>query len=162
MMNRLRTAFVSVAAVAVTMMVLGSNAQAQSVSTASPQNYLSFLERLAQGEITSGDSLMQGYSSLERTMNVLENTLRNTRHPSPGLVQEITTLENIIYNQELMVFSNIQNNIKALLGTEALLEVQYQVLQSQKDQKDARQVLNLLNSMQGLVVAERGAASPSR
>jgi hypothetical protein len=162
MMNRLRTAFVSVAAVAVTMMVLGSNAQAQSVSTASPQNYLSFLERLAQGEITSGDSLLQRYSSLERTMNILENILQNTGHPSPGPVQGITTLENIIYNQELMVFSNIQNNIKALLGTEALLEVQYQALQSQKDQLEALQVLNLLYRMQRLVVAERGAATPSR
>ncbi len=48
MMNRLRTVLVSVTAVAVTMMVLGSNAQAQSVSTASPQNYLTFLQGLRE------------------------------------------------------------------------------------------------------------------
>ena len=48
MMNRLRTVLVSVTAVAVTMMVLGSNARAQSVSTASPQNYLGFLQGLCE------------------------------------------------------------------------------------------------------------------
>src|SRR5271157_2178880 len=48
MMNRLRTVLVSVTAVAVTMMVLGSNARAQSVSTASPQNYLRFLQGLPE------------------------------------------------------------------------------------------------------------------
>ena len=166
MMNRLRTALVSVTAVAVAMMVLGSNARAGSVSTASPQNYLSFLERLARGEITNGNSLMKGYSSLERTMNILENT----RHPGPRLVRQIATL----YNQELMVFSNIQKNLNALLATQTDLQGQYQALQSQKEAllaagrvKQARsvamqqgQVFNVLNSVQRLVVAERGVATP--
>ena len=48
MINRPRTALVSVAAVAVAMMVLGSNARAQSVSTASPQNYVRFLQGLPE------------------------------------------------------------------------------------------------------------------
>ena len=48
MMNRLRTVFVSVTAVAVSMIVLGSDARAQSVSTASPQKYLRLLQRLAE------------------------------------------------------------------------------------------------------------------
>ncbi|MGA2702737.1 MAG: hypothetical protein ABSH35_16800 [Isosphaeraceae bacterium] len=154
MMNRLRTALVSVAAVAVAMMVLGSDARAGSVSTASPQNYLSFLERLAQGEIQNGTSLMRGLSSLERTMNILENILKDTRHPSRGLVQRITTEEKTIYNQELMDFSNIQKNTNALLATEADLRA--------LPPKEQLQVSNLLKSMQRLVVAERGVATPVR
>src|SRR5271157_2896351 len=57
MMNRLRTVLVSVTAVAVAMMVLGSNARAQSVSTASPQNYLRFLQGLR--EMKKGDPRTQ-------------------------------------------------------------------------------------------------------
>ncbi len=181
MMNRLRTALVSVTAVAVAMMVLGSDARAKSVPAASPQNYLSFnylsfLEQLAQGEINSGDSLIQGLSSLERTMNILENTLKNTRHPSPGLVKLITTREKTIYNQELMDFSNIKKDINVLLGTQTLLQGEYQILQAQKEALlsagwvyQARlvatqqgQVFNLENSVHGLIVAERGVATPIR
>ena len=40
MINRTRTAFVSVAAVAVSMFVLGSDARAKSVSAASPEKYV--------------------------------------------------------------------------------------------------------------------------
>src|SRR5208337_1135609 len=60
MMNRLRTVLVSVTAVAVAMMVLGSNARAQSVSTASPQNYLRFLQGLR--EMKKGDPRTQRLS----------------------------------------------------------------------------------------------------
>ncbi len=181
MMNRLRTALVSVTAVAVAMMVLGSDARAKSVPAASPQNYLSFnylsfLEQLAQGEIHSGDSLIQGLSSLERTMNILENTLKNTYDPSPWLVQGITTLEKTIYNHELMDFSNIKKDINVLLGTQTLLQGEYQILQAQKEALlsagwvyQARlvatqqgQVFNLENSVHGLIVAERGVATPIR
>ena len=173
MMNRLRTALVSVTAVAVAMMVLGSNARAGSVSTASPQNYLSFnylsfLEQLAQGEINNGGSLMQGLSSLERTMN----NLKHRSPQSPWLVR----LENSIYTRELMDFSNIQNNINALLSTQTLLQGEYQALQSQKEAllsagwvyqaglvaTQQGQVFNLENSVHGLIVAERGVATPIR
>jgi len=98
MMNRLRTVLVSVTAVAVTMMVLGSNAQAKSVLTASQQNYLRFLQNLTQGEMNlaqgemnlaqremnSGNSLMQSYGSLESAMNSL--ILKS--NPGSRLVQE--------------------------------------------------------------------------
>ena len=66
MMNRLRTVLVSVTAVAVAMMVLGSNARAQSVSTASPQNYLRFLEGLAEREMKKGDPRTQRLSPGKR------------------------------------------------------------------------------------------------
>ena len=166
MMNRLRTALVSVIAVAVAMMVLGSNARAGSVSTASPQNYLSFLQGLT--ETHNGISLMQRYSSLDRTMNIL----KHIPLPGPRLVRQIATL----YNQELMVFSNIQKNINALLATQAALQVQYQALQSQKEALLAAgrvnrarqvamqqgQVYNVVHSVQSLIVAERGVATPTR
>ena len=153
MMNRLRTILVSVTAVAVAMMVLGSNAQAQSVSTAHPHNYLGFLERLAEREIDKGVSLMERYSSLERTTNILE-ILENIPHPSPWLAKWIATQENTIYNQEWRVFSKIQNNTNALLATQAKLQV--------LPPKEELQVSNILESIQRLVVAERGVATPVR
>src|SRR5271166_2216229 len=84
MMNRLRTVLVSVTAVAIATMVLGSNAQAQPDSTAPPDNYLRFLRQLdkAEQEIANGGSLIQGYSSLESTMSDLMNILKNTPDPS--------------------------------------------------------------------------------
>jgi len=87
-------------------------------------------------------------------MNILENILKDTRHPSRGLVQRITTEEKTIYNQELMDFSNIQKNTNALLATEADLRA--------LPPKEQLQVSNLLKSMQRLVVAERGVATPVR
>ena len=109
-------------------------------------------------------------------MNILERTLKNIRHPSPGLVQRITTRENTIYNQELMVFSNIKKEINVLLGTQTLLQGEYQALQSQKEAlisagrvyqarivaRQQGQVSNLENSVQRLIVAERGVATPTR
>ena len=118
MMNRLRTVLVSVTAVAVAMMVLGSNARAKSVSTASPQKYLRFLERLAEREMENGTSLMQRLSSLESTLKRLENI----PDPGPRLARRIATQEKTVYNKELMVFSEIQKNINALLATQADLQ----------------------------------------
>jgi hypothetical protein len=190
MMNRLRTVLVSVTAVAVTMMVLGSNAQAKSVvPTASQQKYLRFLQKLtqketkltqeemklaqrdmnlAQRDMNLGNSLMQKYSSLESAMNSL---ILNS-HPSPRLNREIATL----YNQELRVFSNIQQNINALRASEAVLQKQYQALGSQETADlsvglvslarsvaiEQSQVLNVETGVQGLVVAERGAPRPEK
>ncbi len=57
MMNRLRTAFVSVTAVAVAMMVLGSNARAQSLSS---------LEKKASSLETKGKSLVGLLKRLEK------------------------------------------------------------------------------------------------
>ena len=158
MMNRLRTVLVSVTAVAVTMMVLGSNAQAKSVSkararsvsTASQQNYLRFLEKLAKGEIKTGTSLVQRYSSLERTINILENI----PHPPRRLARKIAAEIANDFKQESRVVASLQKNTNALLATQAKL----QALPPQ----EKAQVSNLLNSIQGLVVAERGAATPVR
>ena len=154
MMNRLRTAFVSVAAVAVSMIVLGSDARAQrgllsgckrnsdfslkslpspvpcvrnprvigakSVPTASQQKYLRLLERLAQGEIKNGISLMQRYSSLERNINRLESI----PHPRPRLAREIARAiatdskqESNDSKQESKVVASLQQNTKALLAS---------------------------------------------
>ena len=150
MMNRLRTAFVSVTAVAVSMIVLGSDARAKSVPTASQQNYLRLLERLAEGEIKNGTSLMQRYSSLEMTINRLENI----PHPRPRLAREIAAEIATDFKQESRVVASLQNNTNALLATQA-------DLQALPPQEKA-QVSNLLNSIQRLVVEERGAATPVR
>ena len=166
MMNRLRTVLVSVTAVAVAMMVLGSNARAQSVSgararsvsnararsvsTASPQKYLRFLEKLAEGEIKTGTSLLQRYSSLESTINILENI----PHQPPRLARKIKAEIANDFKQESRVVASLQKNTNALLATQA-------ELQALPPQEKA-QVSNLLNSIQGLVVAERGAATPVR
>ncbi|MGZ3392975.1 MAG: hypothetical protein ACXWPK_02380, partial [Isosphaeraceae bacterium] len=113
MMNRLRTAFVSVAAVAVSMIVLGSDARAKSVPTASQQKYLRLLERLAEGEIKTGTSLMLRYSSLERTINRLESI----PHPRPRLAREIARAiairskqESNNFKQESKVVASLQQN----------------------------------------------------
>ena len=77
MMNRLRTAFVSVTAVAVAMMVLGSNARARSVATASrhptasQQNYRVSFSGCPTLELVS--SLMQRLKSQETTRNILKH-----------------------------------------------------------------------------------------
>ena len=140
MMNRLRTALVSVTAVAVAMMVLGSNARAQSVSTASPQNYLTFLQGLP--EMKNGKPWTRGLGSLGKEAAEGE-----------FLMQLLSTLEMIpqtatLYNEELSVFSMIQNNINALLAIEAKLPPQ--AFETE------------LNSIQALVVKERGVATPVR
>lgn len=166
MMNRLRTALVSVAAVTVAMMVLGSNAQAQSVPTATPDNFASFLLGLPAAR--TGISLMQRYKTLESTMNIL----KNIPLPSPRIVRQISSL----YNQETTVYSSLQKNISALLVSRGVLGAQYQALETQKESLLAKgkvalaqrvamkqgQVLNQLNGLQGLVLAERGLATPVR
>ena len=132
MMNRLRTVLVSVTAVAVAMMVLGSNARAKSVRTASQQKYLRLLERLAKterlakAEIKTGTSLTNRYNSLEKTINRLENI----PHPSPRLARRIATEIATLSKQESRVFASLQKNTNALLTTEDLLLAQYQALPS--------------------------------
>jgi len=166
MMNRLRTVPVSVIAVAVALMVLGSDARARSVSTASQQNYANFLLRLPEAK--TGMSLMQTYMSLEWTRNIL----KNIPHPGPRIIQQIASL----YNQETRVFTNLQKNIHALLATEVVLEGRYLALETQKEALLSKgkvllaqrvailqgQVFNVLNGVQGLVVVERGLATPVR
>ncbi|MGB2607912.1 MAG: hypothetical protein WBC80_02985, partial [Isosphaeraceae bacterium] len=139
--------------VAVSMIVLGSDARAKSVPTESQQKYLRLLERLAEGEIKTGISLVQRYSSLERTINRLENV----PHPRPRLAREIATdskQESNDSKQESKVVASLQQNTKALLATKA-------ELQALPPQEKA-QVSNLLNSIQRLVVEERGVATPVR
>ena len=143
MMNRLRTVLVSVTAVAVTMMVLGSNAQAQSVSTASPQNYLRFLQGLR--EMKKGDPRTQRLSpekegkSLEKEGKSLMQLLSGLEKKTPQTAR--------LYKEEMWVFSRIQKNITALVAIEAELPP-----------RAAKE----LKSIQTLVVKERGVATPLR
>jgi len=156
---------VSVAAVAVSMIVLGSDARAKSVPTASQQKYLRLLERLAEGEIKNDISLMQRYSSLERAINGLERTinrLESIPHPRPQLAREIareiatdSRLETNVTKQESMVVASLQQNTNALLATEA-------DLQALPPQEKAQVSNLLLNSIQRLVVEEREVATPVR
>ncbi len=87
-------------------------------------------------------------------------------------LQRIATLS----NQETSVLSKIQNNVNALLASEAVLQGKYLALHAQKEAllsagrvSRARQVamqqgqvLNVEISVQGLIVAERGVATPIR
>jgi len=153
MINRSRTAFVSVATVAVSMILLGSDARARSVSPAAPpQNYVRFLEMLASREIKTGNSLMGRLSSLEKRMNRLESIPQ----PGPRLARLIATQEKIIFNQELIVFSMIHHNINSLLATQADL----QALPLPLPPREQAQISKLLSSIQKVVVAEKGVATP--
>ncbi len=152
MINRPRTAFVSVATIAVSMILLGSDARAKSASTASSQGYVRFLEKLAAGEIKKGKSLVQRSSSLERTMNRLESI----PHPGPILARRIATQEKTTFNQELIVFSMIKQNTNALKATQTDLQA------LSLPPREQAQVSNLLSSIQKVVVAEKGVATPVR
>ena len=158
MINRTRTAFVSVAAVAVSMFVLGSDARAKSVSAASPQKYVRYLQQLAKAEVKNGTSLMHRASSLETTMNRLENI----PNQGPRLARRIATQEKTIYKQELMVSSQIQKNINTLLATQGKLQALPPVVLQALPPKQQQLVSSLLNSIQTQVVSERGVATPTR
>jgi hypothetical protein len=145
---------VSVTAVAVAMMVLGSNARAKSVPTPSQQKYLRLLERLAEGEIKTGISLVQRDSYLDMAIDRLTDRLENIPHPRPRLAREIARAIATDSKQESKVVASLQQNTKALLATKA-------ELQALPPQEKA-QVSNLLNSIQRLVVEERGVATPVR
>ena len=100
---------------------------------------------------------MQRYSSLERNINRLESI----PHPRPRLAREIARAiatdskqESNDSKQESKVVASLQQNTKALLATKA-------ELQALPPQEKA-QVSNLLNSIQRLVVEERGVATPVR
>lgn len=165
MINRPRTALLGVVAVAVVTIVLGSNARAQAVPTA-PQAYLRFLLKLPSA--ANGIFLLQRYHTLERNLNILTNV------PSPGAhqLQRIATLS----NQEMMVFSAIQNNINALLMSEAVLQGKYlaqeakieallaagRVFQARQVAIQQGQTFNVINSVQTLIATERGVATPVR
>jgi adhesin HecA-like repeat protein len=166
MINRPRTAFVSVAAVAVSMFVLGSDARAKSVPAASPKSFMSFLLRLPDAR--TGISLMQRLKTQERTSNIL----KHIPLPGPRQLQRIATL----YNQEMSVFSNLRTNISALVADRGVLQQQYLALEAQKEAllsqgkisaaqrvgMKAGQVSNELNGLQGLILAEKGFATPVR
>jgi adhesin HecA-like repeat protein len=166
MINRPRTAFVSVAAVAVSMFVLGSDARAKSVPAASPKSFMSFLLRLPDAR--TGISLMQRLKTQERTSNIL----KHIPLPGPRQLQRIATL----YNQEMSVFSNLRTNISALVADRGVLQQQYLALEAQKEAllsqgkisaaqrvgMKAGQVSNELNGLQGLILAEKGFGTPVR
>jgi len=165
MIKRPRTAFLSVAAVAVATIVLGSDARAQAVPTA-PQAYLKFLRGLPSA--ANGISLLQRYHTLERDLTILTNV----PYPGPRLVRQIATL----YNQEVSVYSKIRNNINALLTSEAVLQSKYlaqgakieallaagRVFQARQVAIQQGQTLNVMGSVKSLIVAERGVATPIR
>jgi len=150
MINRTRTAFVSVAAVAVSMFVLGTDARAKSVPAASPQKYVRYLQQLAKGDMKNGTSLIKTANSLQGKMN----KLKNIPNPGPRLAQRIATQEKTVYNQELTVSSKIHHNTSALLATQAdILALPTQ---------EQAQFSNLLSKMQGVVASEKGVATPTR
>ncbi len=164
MIKRPRTALVSVVAVAVATIVLGSDARAQ-VPT-EPQAYWKWLRGLPS--VGNAISLLQTYSTLERNLNIW------TIVPSPGAhqLQRIATL----YNQEVSVYSKIQNNINALLTSEAVLQSKYLAqeakwkallaagkrFQARQVAIQAGQTLNAENSVMLLIKLERGVATPTR
>ncbi len=160
MINRPRTAFVSVDAVAVSMIVLGSDARAKSGPAASPQKYVRYLEKLAEGELKNGTSLMQRLSSLESTLKRLENT----PNPSHRLAGRIAAQEKTIYNQELKVSSKIQKNANALLAIQADLQALPSAELQALPPKQQQLVTSLLNSIQTQVASDTGVqvATPTR
>ncbi len=166
MINRPRTAFVSIAAVAVSMIVLGTDARAKSVPAASPQNYMGFLRRLPDAR--TGMSLTQTIMSKEMT----RDSLKEIPLPNPRQVQKIATL----YTQEMSVYSRLQTNISALVADWSLLDKQYKALEAQKEAlislgrisaaqrvgKEAGQVASEMYSLPVLISTERGVATPVR
>ena len=163
MKNVPRTTLLSVIAVAAAML-LGPDARAQSMSP--PKDYLKFL--LGLPEANQGMSLMQRYSSVQRSINMLQHIPM----PGPRIVSRLAALS----SQEMKVFTSIQSNINALLARETVLQAKYQSLEGQKAALlaagrifQARQVgiqegnvSNVLNSVQHLVVTERSVATPVR
>jgi len=111
---------------------------------------------------------MQRYKSLEATSTIL----KHIPLPSPRITRQIASL----YNQETRVYSNLQKNINALLASEVKLEKLYLALETQEEALLSKgkvswarrvavkegQVISELNGVQGLVVAERGLATPVR
>ncbi len=165
MINRPRTALLSVAAVAVATIVCGSSARAQAVYTA-PQDYLRFLRQLPSA--ANGISLLQRYNTLQRNLNILTND------PSPGprQLQQIASLS----ARQMGVFASIQNNINALLTSEAVLQSKYlaqeakieallaagRVYQARQVAAQQGQTYNVMGSVLSLIVSERGVATPVR
>ncbi len=161
MINRPRTALVSVFAVTAAM-VLGSSAQAQSGAYVQPQDYYKFLTGLP--ETRNGISLMQRYKAVDRAINYL----LHIPLPGPRIVRQLASLS----TQQTRVYCNINS----LLARQAVLQKQYLSLQAQKESLlaagrvfRARQVgmqqgnvFNVLNSVQRLVASERGVATPIR
>lgn len=100
------------------------------------------------------------------------NILKNIPLPGPRIIRQISSF----YKQEVRVFSNVQKNINALIVSRGVLEKQYQTLETQKELLLSRgrisqaqrvavtqgQVYNKLNSLLGLVSAEKGLATPVR
>jgi len=164
MINRPRTAFVSIAAAAVSMIVLGTDARAKSGPAASPQNYMGFLRRLPDAR--TGMSLTQTIMSKETT----RDGLKEIPLPNPRQVQRMATL----YNQEMSVYSRLQTNISALVADWSMLSQQYVALevlknslisqgrmrQAQRVGKQAGQVASEMYSLPALISTERGVATP--
>jgi len=165
MINRPRKALLSVAALAFATMVCGSSARAEAIHTTS-QSYLKFLLQLPSA--ANGMSLLRRYDTLERSLNILTND------PSPGprQLQQIASLS----AKQMGVYSSIQNNINALLTSAAVLQSKYlaqeakieallaagRVNQARQVAAQQAQTSNVMNSVQNLIVAERGVATPVR
>ena len=84
MINRLRTAFLSVATVAVSMIVLGSDARARSVPPR-PQNYLRFLQRVGS---TRNENEYLSDAEIQLPAEDL-NILRHNPRPGPRRSSEL-------------------------------------------------------------------------
>ena len=151
MINRPRTAFVSIAAVAVSMIVLGTDARAKSGPAASPQKTVRFLESLAAREMKTGKSLVRRANALEGTINILENR----PNPGPRLARQIATDS----KQLSKVVASLQANTNVLQATTVLLQA---VPSADLTPRQQAQVSSLLSSMQAQVVSDKGVATPTR
>jgi adenosine deaminase len=160
MMNRLRTALVSVTAVAVAMMVLGSNARAKSVPSAS-QRYVVVLTRLAQVEIRNGISLLQRYSSLQSTVNRLDS-LSMAAAPNSRLVATIDVRIAAVSNRAATVYAGIQNNANFVEATTTALKTVAPLAVPPLPPRAQARVAFTVSSGQILVGVERGVATPIR
>ena len=150
MINRPRTAFVSIAAVAVSMIVLGTDARAKSGRAASPQKTVTFLKSLAAREITTGKSLVRRANALEGTINRLE-----IKSPSPRLARQIAADS----KQLSKVVASLQANTNVLQATMVLLQTMPSADLTPRQQA---QVSSLLSSIQAQVVSDKGVATPTR
>ncbi len=165
MINRPRTALLSVAAVAFATIVCGSSARAEAVHT-SPQSYLKFLLQLPSAATSM--SLLQRFNTLERSLNIL----KSDPLPGPRQLQQIASLS----AKQMGVYSSIQININALLTSAAVLQSKYlaqeakieallaagRVNQARQVAAQQAQTFNVMNSVQSLIVSERGLATPVR
>ena len=166
MINRPRTAFVSIAAVAVSMIVLGTNARAKSVPAASPQNYMG--SSAGCPPLKTGMSLTQTIMSQETSRDGLKEI------PAPG-PRQVQTNGHSLQSGDECLFSDSDKHQCTCSGP-GTSDKQYLALEAQKERciaagriNQARrvregggQVFSVMNSLPDSFRTERGVATPTR